>query len=84
MNNVRYVVKMNLAGLHRCIYTCRKSKKTEWRDNKYWDKTGNVDCGDKHESIDGLVKLVFKNKKEAEAALLGAKMVANMLIRRLK
>ena len=78
----RYVVKMNLAGLHRCIYVCRQSKNRP--DKRYWDKTGEVDIGEKHESIDGLVKLVFKNKKEAEAALLGAKMVANMLIRRLK
>lgn len=77
----RYVVKMNLAGLHRKIYVCKSMKK---RMPGYWTKDGRVNCTDKSYYADGIVQLVYKNKKEAIAAMEGAQMVADFIVKRLK
>ncbi len=75
-----YLVQMNLSGLHHQVYEMFYNKEL----GEYFDKSGDLSCTTRWVRDPHIQQLVFKKRAHAEIAMLGAKMVANMLIERLK
>jgi hypothetical protein len=75
-----YMVQMNLAGLHNCVYEMTYNPELK----SYWDKSDNIECSDKSKFEGGITQLVFKTREDALKALDGAQMVARMIRTRLE
>lgn len=67
MRPIRYMVMMNLAGLHDCIYELK------WNNdlNEYWDIPRDMSYSSKNERE--IKQFIFNTRAEARTFLNGAK-----------
>jgi hypothetical protein len=92
-DDIRYVIFMNMSGLHRTVYRCLRRKKVDGlvlhdkvhSHEEWYDKSGNISCRpDKKFDVKyGVVTIAYKDETVAKEVLKALKLYQEHLVRRI-